>query len=50
MGVFVVFLPPSAILSPDKHSDGRCNRGMGRRKKEEHNHNRMNRMARSWAP
>ena len=51
MGVFVVFFPPlSATPNPDKRSDGRCNRPMGGRRGEGHNHHRMNRMARPWAP
>ena len=51
VGVFVVFFPPpSATPNPDKRSDGRCNRGMGGRRKEGHTHHRMNRMARPWAP
>ena len=41
--------PPSATPNPDKRSDGRCNRGMGGRRKEGHTHHRMNRMARPWA-
>ena len=51
VGVFVVlFPPPSATPNPDKCSDGRCNRGMGGRRKEGHTQDRMNRMARPWAP
>ena len=42
--------PPAAAPTLNKCSDGRCNSGMGGRRKEEHNHHRMNRMARPWAP
>ena len=42
--------PLSATPSPDKRSYGGCNRGMGGRRKEEHNHHRMNRRSRPWAP
>ena len=37
---------PLATPSPDKRLDDRCNRGMGGQRKEEHNHQRMNQMAR----
>ena len=51
MGVFVVFPPPpSSTLNQDKRSDGRCNRGMGRQRKEGHTHHQMDRMARPCAP
>ena len=41
---------PSAAQSPDKRLDDRCNSGISGRRKEEHNHQRMNQMARPWAP
>ena len=50
MGVFVVFPPPpSATQNPEKRSDGRCNRGMGGRRKEGHNHHPMDWKVRPWA-